>query len=260
MRIITFEGGLGSQMIPFLEMKYLDSEKMPYELNLEYFESALPVNEKRRPWALSHYGIELANLKSRPSSFGQVWRKNFVFEDEIFWEFVKESGSSLFPVLKQSTHSELIKIGASPEIPYSAIHIRRGDYLQLASKLVSNEEIVQFAKKMISVLDDQILLVSDSNIDRELFLQISQLCDSNNRRLFLLDDNSIPDVKVHEILRSANTLLCSNSTFSFTAALLAETGAKAFAPLSFYDPFSWGGASEILNSRYRKSGDFFLIK
>ena len=97
------------------------------------------------------------------------------------------------------------------------LHLRRGDYLNVATHLISCEEVLKTCQKLKKSL--KILL----------FFQNSKKCDNESfiielKKIFLnvkwMDE--IDNVNTHKIMTQANFLLCSNSQFSTTAAYLGE--------------------------------------
>jgi hypothetical protein len=60
---------------------------------------------------------------------------------------------------------------------------------------------------------------------------------------------------VHDLMRMADFLVCSNSTFSFSAALLAKESATSIAPIDFFDPQTM----QSVNEKFRSAGNFFIL-
>ncbi len=106
------------------------------------------------------------------------------------------------------------------------MHVRRGDYVNVASHLIADGEFVRLAGKFAG-LADHIVVLSDSPIERDLRTAVSALF----RGVLLLDN--IDAFVAHRIMRSASILICSNSTFSLTAALL-NSRALSVVPKQWY--------------------------
>jgi len=121
--------------------------------------------------------------------------------------------------LRNPNISKLYEISHLPEIlkeslgePFCCIHIRRGDYKNVASYLVSDEDFLLIAKK-ISILENLVVL-SDDEISFHLKSKLRKLY----KTVHFLEDISFQEA--HVIMRHAKILVCSNSTFSLTAGLL----------------------------------------
>ena len=97
------------------------------------------------------------------------------------------------------------------------LHLRRGDYLNVAAHLISYEEILKMCQKLPKVLKNIIIFSDSKECDNKKF--ISEL-----RKIFFsvkwMDD--IDNVNTHKIMTQASFLMCSNSQFSTTAAYLGE--------------------------------------
>lgn len=109
-----------------------------------------------------------------------------------------------------------------------AVHVRQGDYLSQASKIVSVEENIRLLKQISPVVLKEkrhITWISDSDVD----------CHSVEKGLpsfrhsFLIGGDPLA---VHVMMTNAAFLVAANSTYSFTAGLLS--GQLFFAPCQWY--------------------------
>jgi hypothetical protein len=101
----------------------------------------------------------------------------------------------------------------------------------VASKVVSTEELIKFVNKIKKLLPKNVLISSDSHLpasEKNLFS--NTFVESN---LVYVDPQEDP-VMVHHLMRSSTVLVASNSTFSFTAGLLAKSGCMVFFPTNYF--------------------------
>jgi hypothetical protein len=135
-----------------------------------------------------------------------------------------------------------------PEITTRAlcIHIRRGDYVNVASHLIADETFASIAKKF-SAIANQAIILSDSPIDGEL----KAILGNPFPEIVFLDN--IDPFSSHFIMRHAKILICSNSTFSLTAGLLNESGLVVI-------PKKWYGDNEKnIEKRIQEMCEFQII-
>jgi hypothetical protein len=114
---------------------------------------------------------------------------------------------------------------------YVCAHIRRGDYLNVASHLISDEVFLESTHKFSS-LCETLVVVSDSSISPSLK---NNFCSQFKNCVFL---DNIDAISTHCLMRKASVLICSNSQFSLTAAALNTTGLVLI-------PKNWGDADGI---------------
>jgi fructosamine-3-kinase len=125
-----------------------------------------------------------------------------------------------FPV-KHSIVDECYKISDGND--YLFIHIRRGDYVNVASHLVDDLDFVSLAKS-VSNFVTWAVIISDSEVSsmvRDKLMELYPNCS------IIVGDNLHV---AHALIRQANYLICSNSQFSLSAALLNETAQQIFLP------------------------------
>ena len=109
---------------------------------------------------------------------------------------------------------------------YLCIHVRRGDYVNVASYLVDDNMFIELANK-IAGLVSCIVIVSDSAI-KDSFR--NAICNVYQKAIFL---DSVEPITAHRIMRNARVLICSNSQFSLIAAILNKR-ALVFLPKTWF--------------------------
>ena len=97
------------------------------------------------------------------------------------------------------------------------LHLRRGDYLNVATHLISHKEILKICKKLPNVLKNMIVFSDSEEINNIEFIKSLEEIFSTVK---WLDD--IDNVNTHKIMTQASFLMCSNSQFSTTAAYLGN--------------------------------------
>jgi hypothetical protein len=140
-------------------------------------------------------------------------------------------------------------------LEYAAVHVRRGDYLEVASRVLNLQEYLQLLCTISNLLPKTLLFVSDSEFKNKEKQQIETNL-GNNFKIEYLDGPEVDAFFVHCILREANLLITSNSTFSFSAALLAMDNQIALSPVQFHK----GKDSEKYNRSFQNAGEFMLLK
>jgi len=93
------------------------------------------------------------------------------------------------------------------------IHVRRGDYVNVASHLVADCEFIGLAGKFTGLVG-HLAVVSDSPIDKPF----RQAASSGYEQAVFMDN--IDAFTSHRIMRNARILICFNSQFNLIAALI----------------------------------------
>jgi hypothetical protein len=249
--LLVFDGGLGSQIMNYYQFAFLIHNNYKVELNMEYFEN--PPSEYHdffvlRKWALDRYGISIDSIKKQAHKIttnnakipSNLLAKN---DKNYFKKFLDLDLSEIFPVDTLKLNEFLSKNNITSD--YYAIHIRKGDALNTASKLVTEKDVQDLSLKLFEKLPKHpILIFSDSEIDSNVKSTLITLGYDN---IFLFLPGSCSDFTVHDLLRNAKILVTSNSTFSLSAALLSRRSQLAFIPIEFYSGYRDGPTNELLN-------------
>jgi hypothetical protein len=236
--VITFTGGLGAQILSAAIYFHLRQEGGKVYADLDYFKQpgkiATPGNKgeiSHWNYELGEYGLPLEGFSTRKSEKSFFKRdKSFVVSDgeekvKLAIQALRQPEvRKLFPI-KHSVTEECHRI--SGENDYLCIHIRRGDYVNVASHLVDDMDFINLAKT-ISNFVSAVVVISDS--------EVSDLISEGLRRLFthcsfVIGGN--PHI-AHALIRQAKYLICSNSQFSLSAALLNQVGQQIFLPTKWF--------------------------
>jgi hypothetical protein len=250
--LVVFDGGLGSQIMSFFQMNHLINQgKMP-QVNIEYYKkNKLHQSDENfvyREWALGRYGIPIDalgnfNVKITDSNLKVPTNLLPKKDPNYFKKFQDLDLKEQLQVNKDSIDAFLKKNGVDNH--YYAIHLRRGDFLKAASKVVQDIEVMQFAKKLFPNLTKfPIFVFSDSPVDvswKGNFLSMGF------NKVILCGPEISDKYLVHDLLRNAKILVTSNSTFSLSAALLANDGSIAIMPNEFYAGFRDEPVNKLLS-------------
>jgi hypothetical protein len=252
------EGGLGSQILGLISF-YNQQEQFGEnraKCDLSYFNHT--GREDLWDWNLEGYGIELNHLKRFESH--SKWnllkaKKDFLTDLEIshdYWKISRMKYLDRFPIDQKRLQIFLQRVsGKANLVDYGAIHIRRGDYLQVASKMISLDEYDQFLKKIKPILPNLSFVISDSTLTFEGKKRLIEAIGTDREAVFLDGPGHDPLI-LHCLMRCAHLLVTSNSTFSFSAGLLGKEGQVVFSPLEFHS----GRGSEKYNRTFRSVGSF----
>ena len=261
---VYFEGGLGSQILAFIEYneKNKSSDK-PVFGNLDYFNKIKndftdDTGLSRWTWKLDQYGIyqndikQATKIKRFSNKYFKVRPQNASEHLYNFREKKSENYQKIFLASDEKVKRYSLEKFRSDKDDFAVIHIRRGDYLNVASKVVSTEELNRFINKIKKLLPSNILISSDSVLPvAEQDMLASNLEEFN---LVYIDPRE-DSLLVHDLMRSSSILVASNSTFSFTAGLLAKRGCTVFFPTNY---FGQGHLSDSKSFIFRQPFEYLV--
>jgi len=234
--IITFTGGMGAQILSaaiYFSMR--NSGKEVYA-DLTYFDTPESIAIEGQIGQPSHWAWQLKPFGLMPSDFESYTGKKAASEDLIV------DGSRKISLALSALQSKDVQRYFPIAEPtddsydfdwtnYVCVHIRRGDYLNVASHLILDEVFLESTHKFSS-LCDTLVVVSDSSISQSLQ---NNFCNQYKNCVFL---DNIDAISTHYLMRKASILICSNSQFSLTAATLNTTGLVLISK-------NWGDADGI---------------
>ena len=240
--LIKFEGGMGNQLLNAALYFYLENSGKKVYADLSYFEKETHVAEVGRKGEISHWPWQLGEFGIMQSQFQTLEASNKLKKTALI---LPDDGNKLQMVLNALRKDEIrmrfkIEENIGNILPnfqnfnFLCIHIRRGDYVNVASHMVSDEHFIQQAK-MFSGLISNAVILSDSPISNEMQHAFSNLYTN----IIFLD--STDAMTAHKVMRLSRVLVCSNSQFSMIGAAL---NTKALVLL----PTQWLGKGEIERS------------
>jgi hypothetical protein len=217
--VVTFTGGMGAQIISAAIYYHLRESGQEVYADLSYFDQAEHLAEIGNKGEISHWSWQLSPFGLGLDSFQSL--KKYSQRDVELIEDGPKKSSLAMAALRNPSAQKLFALDrnvediVSPEIvqSYLCIHVRRGDYLNVASHLVSDNEFFEIASKFQGIARN-LVIVSDSPIE-PLFRQT--ISAGYDQAIFL---DNIDAFTTHRVMRGARILVCSNSQFSLIAALL----------------------------------------
>ncbi len=117
---------------------------------------------------------------------------------------------ALFPLIEGLDEFKKEIVG---DLPFACLHLRRGDYLNVATHVVSDHASLK-ALRSVSRLVGAAVVISDSPLTQELEQGLTSL---GLRVVTLVGGDP---VAAHGLMRMSEVLICGNSQFSMTAAAL----------------------------------------
>jgi Glycosyl transferase family 11 len=257
--LIHIEGGLGSQILGAIAFWNLQAKlgEENVRCDLSYF-SQEAQSKGLWPYELEKFNVSISEFKKFEST--SKWsilkaKRDFLTNDELAHHYWEESRSR-FQSKFDYDRNEIFKyfreiIELELDEPFTAIHIRRGDYLQVASKIINVDEYFQLLKVLSNLLFGKVLIISDSVVSDEDRSKLQKVLHSS--QVIYLDAPGLDAFRTHCLLREAKLLITANSTYSFSAGLLGRQGQMVFSPMQFHS----GQGSEKYNRSFRSAGSFF---
>ena len=233
--IVSFTGGIGAQILSLAIVLDLRMQGRTFGVDLSYFDQEPFVADPGGgvsiwPWGLDFLGYSSTNvLDFAPlaSSEGELLpdslRKLRLGVSALSNPCVR----GRFPGRLQADSFRALGVKRLPlEAPYVAFHLRRGDYLNVASHIVPESDYIQLSARLSSTLAGAVV-VSDSKISSEF----RDILEERFENIEVLDGLEHNPGEVHHLLRNASIHVGSNGQFSLTAGLLSD--ALYLAPKRF---------------------------
>lgn len=217
--MVTFTGGMGAQVISAAIYFSMKRAGQAVYADLSYFDEPESVAQAGQDGRCSHWAWQLNLFGLTPAAFETnpaLTRRNA--------NYLVDGPQKLDQALKALRQPEVrehfkVPVGLDDVLPdwgadkYLCIHVRRGDYVNVASHLVSDEEFIAQAGKFARLVD-RVVVLSDSPLS-ETFRAAIAAQFAQARFLAQTDVES-----AHRVMRQASILICSNSQFSLIAAAL----------------------------------------
>ncbi len=217
--MVTFTGGMGAQIISAAIYYALKDEGREVLADLSYFDKEERVATVGKAGDVSHWSWQLDPFGLSRSSFEEA--ATYSRRDVTLIEDGPQKMLLGLNALKRPEVQERFALADASDgvLPpgfaagYLCIHVRRGDYVNVASHLVSDREFIELAAKFAGLVR-HLVIVSDSPIESTFRQSVS----AGYEQAVFLDNADV--VTAHRIMRNARILVCSNSQFSLIAALL----------------------------------------
>ena len=252
---VTFAGGLGAQLLSMAVMLSPETSGQPWRADLDYFRlkpKRAVVGEKSFsvwPWQLGPYGFSFEDTVQRGFHDCQQSFPLRGTSEKLalgIRSLQRREIAALFPLLTPAKVAKGVGVDlAFFAEPFIGFHLRRGDYLNVASRVLPDELFMRTGGSLRS-LTKSALVVSDSrlHVDTQSSLQ------SMFPNLIVLDDVDTHPYFVHQALRHASVLVGSNSQFSLVSGLLSKG--------LFLNPKNWHNRPS-LDEVANQLGDFNAV-
>lgn len=224
--VVSFTGGTGAQILSLAIVADLRSRGEACGVDLSYFDRAA---RRAAPgegvstwaWGLDYLGFSresVASMSTLTQSNGRTLRDSPEKLRLALDALSRSSISAMFP--NQSSEKTFENLGVKTrrkDFRYAAFHLRRGDYLNVASHVVPDSAYVSAAKRVSTIVSCAVV-VSDSEVPRSLVEKFQTLFTE----IIILDDPDSSPGDLHHLLRNATIHIGSNGQFSLTAGLLSR--------------------------------------
>lgn len=242
---VTFTGGLGAQIISASAYFFLQHQTLQVSADLRYFSQTPKLAQSGRPGELSVWPWDLTDFGLNMPEFVQSEKQNSIaIEDGLLKLQLFELGVKLpfirekFPVSSEAINLRTSLFGNEN---YTCVHVRRGDYLNVATLVVSEESIASALRK-VSQITTNLLILSDTPLGETLKTYVDQSSCSCHVLV------GGPASMAHGLMRLSQILIGTNSQLSYTAAALRGEDQLSFHP-SLHDADASSQANQWINSR-----------
>jgi hypothetical protein len=234
---VYFEGGLGSQILSYILFSYKKERNEKVVCDLTYFKNNVVDSlreNKASLWSykLDNYGILLTDLPGKNKKNRVKLKPKFIPLD--FLSIDKDVLNKVKSEIKLNTENlgaYLKKHNLKVDDQYGVIHLRRGDYLFVASHLITELQVIKLISKISDFLPEKVFIASDGEINASLF----DWFKVNKPNIQVVQtENEIDPFVLHDLMRNSRLLVAANSTYSFSAALLSSEKTLSFIPQIFY--------------------------
>lgn len=254
---VTFTGGLGAQILSAaIYYRYLNRGYKTFA-DLSYFSNEYRIATPGQTgqlsywkWEMDSYGVARDSLAvETPADRATPTLHDGALKFSLAMEALSEPDvRACFDTAGNDVFSAQYRASQLHGERYLCLHVRRGDYLNVASHLVSSKELDRIASQF-SGLVDRILILSDSPIGAAEFENVRSKFAG---RFNVIDSDPDPTL-AHSLMRNAAVLICSNSQFSLSAGLLSN-GLKIVPKVWF------GSDASQINLAVNKLSDFSVLR
>jgi hypothetical protein len=270
--ILMVDGGFGSQLNKYFIGQFLE-KKLGAEVryDLSWFDKqAISIDEKdTRNFDLLKIFPEIKfpmaskkEIRKYKKYFYFLNKQPFVYNEEMMqktaplyvdgyfghWKYLKDSGSNIQCKMNLDNPNiknlDLIK----NSINSVAVHIRRGDYINSVHDVLNEEYFINAIKHIKNILQlDVKFFIFSNGVDWVKERIIKNLPKNADYHIFMNNDNS-DGIKDFYLMLNCSHQICSNSTFSYFAALLNQNPYK-----QVIIPETWMGGGDKTYKNHSQS-------
>jgi hypothetical protein len=235
--IVYFDGGLGSQIMSYMQLLIFEKNKIDFSVNIDFFtrsESDQIFKEENtyRKWQLAYFSIELNRFQNVIKT-KNIFTHNPKKKAKQFSKFIalkdKYNFTKYFPIA-DNTISNIKNTGININEDYTAIHVRRGDFIKFSSLVITDDNFIDFISTVKPILNNNIYIISDSFLSDDFLSKINNLLFGYEIKILTGGD----EVEIHAIMRLSKVLITSNSMYSLSAALLQKNNSISIVPKKFF--------------------------
>ena len=251
-KAITFTGGLGAQIFSASGYFYLEAKGEAVSAYTGYFDSSPHIAKVGKLGDMSHWSWELEEYGLFRNSFikySQNAGQDLIWDgpEKLRLGFLGLQNIAIrdkFPI--HETAIKTIKSMFNNE-SYACVHIRRGDYLNVATHIIQDDVYIRALRPIVSLVKN-ILIISDTPLTSELIYLLKNLpCN------IVTAIGGSPHT-AHGLMRMSDILICSNSQLSYTAGALRSNDKLTFFPTQ-HD----GDLMSYTNTFIRSLSEFQLL-
>lgn len=218
MKTITFTGGLGAQLISaaaYFHLRRLG--ELDTLAHFGYFSQSYHVatpgvanDISQWKWELDYFELPMERFDATEVPQGQCIADGIEKLRLGLAGLCVPEIAQHFPIGGEAIAYKQSLFGSES---FACIHIRRGDYVNVATHLVADKAFVQAAKSVRKLVNN-FLIVSDSPLSDYLIAQFGALGTK-----CITATGGGPHL-THSMMRLSDILICSNSQYSLTAGAL----------------------------------------
>jgi len=225
--VVSFTGGMGAQIIS--AAIYFDLQNQGYDVyaDFRYFEEKPSIHPKYSlwDWQLDCFGLNEEHFKRYKIQDFKLITAMYIKDGAIKAKLSSEAmrKSDILNIFRNYTRSfqyrltELFSGDPRLSAPYVCVHVRRGDYLNVASYLVPEELFLNMLQQ-VRMLASTLVVISDSPLSEKF----KEITNRDYDSTIFYDSGSLDFALSHYVMTSAHILICSNSQFSWTAGKLTK--------------------------------------
>ena len=224
---------MGAQILSAAILFHLKSKGYSVKADLDYFKKDLHIATIGNKGEISHWDWQLDNYGLTLDVIKKLDDHSVCKEADIYYlpdgdlkmrlamqalKFVEVKEHFKMPQIDRlfSSYPELQSLHSDKK-SYLCIHIRRGDYMNVASHIVPDDAFILLAKRFKHLIDS-VVIFSDSLLG-EVFKNQVRL---QFKQVVFLDNSAVSPFITHCVMRNSSILVCSNSQYSLSAGLLNE--------------------------------------
>lgn len=250
--VVTFTGGMGAQVISAAIYFSMQRAGQPVYADLSYFDQPENVAQVGQAGQCSHWAWQLGLFGLTPAMFETAptlnpRNANYVVDGPQKLERALEAlaAPAVREYFRVPTDIGDVLPGWNAE-KFLCIHVRRGDYVNVSSHLVSDDAFLALAGRFAGLIE-RVVVLSDSPLGEPFRAAMAARFPHTSFQ------DQMDVETAHRVMRNASALICSNSQFSLIAAAL-NPEALALIPKQWF-----GGSDRAIEAPLHARCDFQVL-